>query len=119
MAYNKKYLGIYGEKTAAKFLQDNGYIIVETNWRFRHLEVDLIVQKADYLIFVEVKTRSSQKFGHPELKVDRKKQLNLQNAASAYLESTNFSGKIRFDIICVETFNQPPTIKWIEDVYIW
>ncbi|MET0945038.1 MAG: YraN family protein, partial [Flavobacterium sp.] len=56
-------LGKEGEKLAAKYLQENGYEILDRNWTFQKAEIDIIAQKDNYLAIVEVKTRSSLDFG--------------------------------------------------------
>ena len=67
-------LGKLGETLAANFLQANGYTIVERNWRVNRIEIDLIARLDDTLIFVEVKTRSSDYFGSPEVFVTKRKK---------------------------------------------
>ena len=58
--------GKYGEQLAAEFLSENGYEIIERNYRYKHAEIDIIARQGEALIFVEVKLRSSQTFGVPE-----------------------------------------------------
>ena len=62
---NNKYTGNKGEEMAAAYLIKNGYNIVERNWRFKHWEVDIIASKGNCLHFFEIKTRSSDMYGHP------------------------------------------------------
>jgi len=59
------------EKLAAKFFEQHGYEILERNWRAGRKEVDLIVRKSNLIIFVEVKSASNKKFGHPAERVNR------------------------------------------------
>ena len=66
-------LGKLGEELAVKFLQKNGYAILETNWTFQKAEIDIIAQKNNILAVVEVKTRSSIEFGLPQDFVKPKK----------------------------------------------
>lgn len=88
------------EKLAGKFLSDNGYKILENNWQAGHKEIDLIVQKDNTIVFVEVKGSISRKYGHPSEKVDRRKRANLISAAEQYIISGNIKDKdFRFDII--------------------
>jgi len=88
------------EKLAALFYEQNGYEILERNWRAGHKELDLIVKKNDLIVFVEVKSAYSRKFGHPSERVDARKIRNLTSAARQYLiaeaiEQTD----LRFDVI--------------------
>ncbi len=88
------------EKLAAKFLTENGYEIIEKNWRAGRREIDLIAVKDKTVVFVEVKGASSQKFGHPSERVDQKKQDNLIKAAEQYIIAKDLNGyDYRFDLI--------------------
>lgn len=94
-------LGKRGEKIAAAYLEDEGYQILNTNWRCARAEVDLIANQQGTIVFVEVKTRSAVDYGHPEEFVDYKKEKQLEFASSAYIELKNHQGEIRFDIIAI------------------
>ena len=91
--------GKKGEDLAVKFLHEKGYKILETNWRFRRSEVDIIAKDGAILVFVEVKTRSYDYFGKPASFVSARKKVLLQDAASAYMHEINHTWEIRFDII--------------------
>ncbi|MEM6316175.1 MAG: YraN family protein [Bacteroidota bacterium] len=91
--------GKKGEALAVDFLKEKGYEIVETNWRFRRSEVDIIAKDGKILVFVEVKTRSYDYFGKPESFVSARKKTLLQDAASAYTHQVKHTWEIRFDII--------------------
>ena len=91
--------GKKGEGLAVKFLEEKGYKILETNWRFRRSEVDIIAKDGPILVFVEVKTRSYDYFGKPASFVSTRKKVLLQDAASAYMHEINHTWEIRFDII--------------------
>ena len=67
-------------------LQRDGFTILETNWRFQKAEVDIIAQKDGFLIFIEVKTRGSKKFGNPSDSIDKKKISLYKDAVEGYLE---------------------------------
>ena len=77
-------LGNQGEDIAKNLLLKKGYEILECNWRNGRAEIDIIAKDKDVLVFVEVKTRRTRKFGHPEENVDRKKIQNLMNAAEEF-----------------------------------
>jgi len=93
--------GKFGEREAKGYLEAQGYRILETNWRHKRWEVDIIAKDGDVLAFVEVKSRTSAAFGEPASFVDRKKQENLLKAARTYLNISGHTGDIRFDIVSV------------------
>jgi len=70
--------GNNGENVAASYLLQNGYGILERNWRFKHWEIDIIAFRDNKLHFIEVKTRTSKKFGNPEQSVTEKKMNSLK-----------------------------------------
>ena len=94
--------GNKGEKLAAEFLMKKGFEVVAKNYRFKRAEIDLIVKRDNWIIFVEVKTRSSTAYGEPEDFVDDHKTKNVFDAAEEYIYSTDWQGHIRFDIISVK-----------------
>ena len=96
-----KTIGDKGEDEAAAYLMANGYELLKRNYRFKRAEVDIIAKLEHIIVFVEVKTRKNDAFGHPESFVDVKKLALLSTAASHYTESTNWQGDIRFDIIAI------------------
>jgi len=111
-------LGQFGEQAAKHYLTALGCRILETNWRHKRWEVDIIAQDGDVLAFIEVKSRTSVAFGEPAAFVDRKKQQNLFNAAEAYLKQSNHQGDIRFDIISVRVKkNGETSIERIKDAF--
>ena len=94
-------LGKLGEELAVEFLEKNGYSILETNWFFDKAEIDIIAQKDNLLIVIEVKTRSSNDFGLPQDFVKPKKIQLLVKAVNQYVEKNNLDVEVRFDIIAV------------------
>lgn len=94
-------LGEKGEKFAVKYLQDNGYEILERNYRFLKAEVDIIAKKQDVLIVVEVKTRSTNYFGNPEDFINSKKIKLLVAAIDNYIIEKNLDIEVQFDIIAL------------------
>lgn len=93
--------GKQGEALAVQYLVDHQYHILHTNWRFGKLEADIVAQKNDIVIFVEVKTRASIEYGEPELFVDEKKQKNYIRLANHYMIQFKRHEEARFDIISV------------------
>lgn len=93
--------GRKGEEIAVLYLLSLGYRILETNWRCGHLEIDIIAADHDFLLFVEVKTRASSSYGHPEEFVGKAKQRNIIRAANIYIQRTAICKEVRFDIVSV------------------
>ena len=111
-------LGIRGEEIAIELLKKKGYKILERNWRYKKAEIDIICKKDDILIFVEVKTRSTMKYGMPEDFVSKSKRKLMFGAANAYMEKINHFWEIRFDVISI-LMNKlyPPKIVHFEDAF--
>lgn len=110
-------LGKLGEELAVDFLQQNGYEILETNWRFQKAEVDIIAQKEGILAVVEVKTRSSIDFGLPQDFVKPKKIQLLVKAINEYVTSNDLETEVRFDIIAINKEGAAFHIQHIEDAF--
>jgi len=110
--------GKKGEQIAASFLIENGYEIQEKNWRHHHLEVDIIASKNGRLHIVEVKTRNSTRYGHPEESITKNKMKFLKNAAEAYQYQHKQWLYLQFDVIAITLISDIETeIFLIEDVY--
>lgn len=100
-------------------LKEHGFAIVARGFRSRFGEIDIVAQRLDLLLFVEVKTRSSETFGSGAMAVDPTKQKKLIKTALYYL-ATRGSGKerIRFDVIEVELAGNQPRIKnWYQGAF--
>ncbi len=110
--------GSEGEKLAIEWLTAKGFIIKESNWRYRHLEVDIIAEKGDTLHFIEVKTRRSTKFGNPEESINKQKMKNLKDAAEQYQFKNPGWKWIQFDVLAI--LYKPDSIDyWFnQDVYL-
>ncbi len=108
--------GNEGEKLAAEYLQQKGYEIITRNYRHKHAEIDLIVRKDSFIVFVEVKTRSYSFYGEPEAFVDSKKAANVIRAAEQYTYEYHYEGNIRFDIVSVK-IGANPEIVHFEDAF--
>lgn len=97
---NTKILGTSGEVLAKKFLEKKGYRIVEVNYVNKIGEIDIIAKQGETIVFVEVKTRSSLKFGRPSEVVGLNKQNKIRSVALSYLKTTkNLETPARFDVI--------------------
>lgn len=111
-------IGKLGEEIAVKFLSGKGYKILERNFRYGHGEIDIIAMDGEVLVFVEVRTKFSDKFGMPEDSVTLRKRKQLKKIASAFLEThdVNFS-ECRFDFIGIMFKNRKPQINHIENAF--
>jgi len=112
-------LGKIGEEKATVYLQEKGFVILEKNWRFKKLEIDLIAQKQNLLIAVEVKTRSSLNFGTPENFVNPKKIKLLLEAFNQYIVLKNIDLDARFDIIAIHFDGKEYHIEHLEDAFMY
>lgn len=93
-------IGRIGEKRAAGYLESQGYIILECNWRVGHKEVDIVCTDGRCIVIVEVKTREAGAEYPAEL-MDRKKKHNLLVAGAAYLRLHKLEKELRFDLVIV------------------
>ncbi|MBX7126235.1 MAG: YraN family protein [Cyclobacteriaceae bacterium] len=109
--------GTAAEEQAARYLQSKGYEIVERNLRHGRSEIDLVVRKANWLVFVEVKMRTSVKFGYPEEFVDRQKARLITDGAVWYMDKINWKGNVRYDIVAITVLNGEEEIRHIEDAF--
>jgi putative endonuclease len=93
-------LGAAGEEEAAAWYRSRGYVVLHRNWRCREGELDLVVRRGTELVFVEVKTRRTDRFGTPAEAVTRAKQRRLRDLARRYLAATGErAGSLRFDVV--------------------
>lgn len=96
---NSQDIGKFGEKLAEKYLMKNKYKIVEKNFRCKFGEIDIIAFYKKELIFIEVKTRTSNKYGSGINSIDKNKQKHLYKTAEYYLYNKNLDIDIRIDAI--------------------
>jgi putative endonuclease len=97
---NRSALGKAGEAAAKTFLEKQGYKIIARNYRCAYGEIDLVCRDRDTLVFIEVKTRSSTRFGTPAEAVTRTKQRRLYRLAAAYLAENRLEDMpVRFDVL--------------------
>jgi len=115
---DRQEVGKLGEKEARKFLKKRGYRIRETGFRCRHGEIDIIAQKKDYLVFVEVRTKSSLDFGTPEESITQSKKKKLIALALTYTSThQNLPPLWRIDVVAIELDDKgkPRRIELIEN----
>jgi putative endonuclease len=95
-----KIKGEMGEERAVKFLKKQKYKILERNYTTHIGEIDIIAEKRDVIVFVEVKERETLEFGRPAEAVDEKKQNKIRQVASLYLQTKRMSfADVRFDVV--------------------
>ena len=116
MAKHNK-LGKDGELIAFMVLQRDGFTILETNWRFQKAELDIIAQKDGFLIFIEVKTRGSKKFGNPSDSIDKKKISLYKDAVEGYLEQYPSELEVRFDVVNIIIGKDETEIEHIPNAF--
>jgi putative endonuclease len=114
----RRALGSAGEAEAVRWYEDRGYEILERNWRRREGEIDLIARRATTVVFCEVKTRTSDRFGTGAEAVLPAKQRRIRRLAARWLsELTPAVGRarveVRFDVVCI-TAGQ---VEVIEDAF--
>ena len=110
-------LGRQGEEIATKYLQKQGYLILETNWRAGRNEIDLIARDKDFLVIIEVKSRSNDNFAEPEEAVTKDKQQALIRAANVYIFRKNINLETRFDIISIIHNKNETRINHLKDAF--
>jgi putative endonuclease len=94
-------LGKKGEQIAKDYLAEKGYTILETNLRVGRNEIDILAYHNNYLVAVEVKTRTSRYFGNPEEFVSNSQIINIKKVLNAYINDNEVDNEIRIDIVSV------------------
>ncbi len=110
--------GILGENLACEFLGNNGYNIIEKNYRCPGGEVDIVAKQQDTLVFIEVRTKRSRNFGSPEESITPIKMERLRNIAAYYWQNhSNLPESWRIDVVAVQINNRGRVsrIELIED----
>ncbi|MEY3432470.1 MAG: hypothetical protein RL131_406 [Bacteroidota bacterium] len=111
--------GKLGEQMAFEWLEQQGYCILEKNWKYGKYEIDIICVRDKKLHCIEVKTRRNTRFGYPEELVDRNKLYHFITAGTAYKRTKPQFKWIRFDILAITLDKtNPPRFYLIEDVYL-
>ena len=107
-------IGSDKERLACSFLTESGLRLLKRNYRCRQGEIDLVMREADTLVFVEVRFRSSTRFGTPAETVDVRKQRRLTTAARHYLQHNPNNLACRFDVIAISGADR---IEWIRNAF--
>jgi putative endonuclease len=117
-ALDRKDLGEWGEKLATKYLKSKGYQILERNYSCKMGEIDIIVEKGEFLIFIEVKTRRSDSYGLPQAAVNYYKQEKIKKVALYYLGNIEDNDlQIRFDVISIMLKGVKPQIDHFQGAF--
>ncbi|MEA1910320.1 MAG: YraN family protein [Spirochaetota bacterium] len=94
-------LGRKGEEIASIFLEDKGYIIIKRNYMIGHSDIDILARNEEFLVFVEVRTKSKKDRGMPEDTLTKKKLRRMKNTAELYIAFNHYEGLARLDAVCI------------------
>lgn len=122
MVTERQQRGALGEQAAVDYLRQQGFMIVERNWRMGRSEVDIIALRHDELHFVEVKTRKFGTMTTPEEALTEQKARAMRRAASAYMAQHDSPYEPRFSLIAIEVIGERiEALRFIEDAiqYSW
>ena len=119
---NRGDTGKKGEDMTARFLRKRGFSVVCRNYRCRFGEIDIIAETEEYIIFVEVKTRSKKAIGSPAEAVNGAKQQRIMLTAEDYISKTGCSLQPRFDVAEVTVSERPDktagySLNYIENAF--
>lgn len=116
----RKQMGNTSEDIALAYLQEQGYQLVVRNFRCKTGEIDLILKKEQYLVFVEVRSRTGRDYGEPSESVNRKKQDKVRKTAQYYLYcNPQFASYYcRFDVISIVWEQGIQNLEWIKDAFM-
>ncbi len=118
MPNKQQKFGEKGETLAAWYLKQNGYKIIEQNYRNQMGEIDIIAKEKKTIVFVEVKTRRSIRYGSPKWAVTPKKQRKISMVALYYLKTTKQSNaKARFDVVAIISNRDEPRIEIVKNAF--
>lgn len=117
MTFKSLKLGCTGERLARRHLEKSGYRILESNYRTRTGEIDLIAFDGEILAFIEVKTRTSKRFGHPLEALTSAKCRRISKVALEYLNRKNYHDHpVRFDVVAILT-GPPSRVDVVKDAF--
>lgn len=112
--------GQAGEAQASVFLQSQGYQIILRNFKARGAEIDIIARDKDFICFIEVKSRSSQRFGLPQEAITPDKQRKISRAALIFLKENDLLEKpCRFDVVAISRQDGKNIFSLIRDAFIF
>ena len=111
-------LGIRGEEEAVRYLKSKDYRIVCRNWSFHGYEIDIVAENDEFVVFVEVKTRTSAQWGNPEDFVGKSRMRRMVDAANYYLIEKEIDKPARFDIIGLVWNGKRFELEHIDDAFL-
>jgi len=119
MKHNSHSTGIQGEEVASRYLVKKGYRILERNYRCEHYEIDIIAEQGNTIVFCEVKTARTERFGPSIMWVTPEKIKHISRAAEEYIATHDTNGfSFRFDVIGLEVKDGKTKINHIENAFI-
>ena len=98
---SKVELGKKGEELAALYLKEKGYQIIKQNYTIGHSDIDILAKEKEFLVFIEVRTKSTGDRGMPEDTLTKKKLLRMKNTAELYIAFNHYEGLARLDAVCI------------------
>ncbi|WP_204378419.1 YraN family protein [Agaribacterium haliotis] len=110
---NNNQRGQLAEQQANRYLQQQGLVLCDKNFRCRSGEIDLIMRDGDCLVFIEVRYRKSSTFGGAAASVDQKKQHKIRQSAESYLQQKQLNTACRFDVIAMSQ----EKIEWFRGAF--
>ena len=113
---HNKNKGRWGERFATGFLIDKGYKIIDTNYSRKSGEIDIVAVRGNTIHFIEVKARSSIKYGQPLEAINRKKLKHIENTAQLYMVEKGYAGKYPMSIDAISIIGKD--IMHIEGIYL-
>ena len=118
MLNRQQQFGQRSERLAVAYLKLKGYRILETNYRSRAGEIDIIAQDKGTLVFIEVKARRTSRFGNPKAAVTPAKQRKISMAALDYLKpSGRTDRRARFDVVAIDTASGKTDIEVVQNAF--
>ena len=118
MTNKQQKFGEKSENLAAWYLRENGYKIIEQNYRNQIGEIDIIAQDKKTIVFVEVKSRRSIRYGSPKWAVTPQKQRKISMVALYYLKATKqIDAKARFDVVAITSNRDVPQIEIVKNAF--
>ena len=110
-------LGNKGEDIATDYLKKSGYKILLRNWKWGKHEIDIIAEKDDMIVFVEVKTRTDTPLEHPRSAITVEKQKSMIYAADGYIQKFKIDKESRFDVLFIIMKGEQPQFELIDNAF--
>ncbi|MCT4589951.1 MAG: YraN family protein [Carboxylicivirga sp.] len=110
-------LGRTGESIAADYLEKKGFEILERNWQYNHKELDLIAMHEDYLVVIEVKTRTTDGWENPKEAITKNKIRFIVEATEAYINEMDIENEVRFDVVTLIPNGDEWDIEHVDEAF--